>query len=373
MLIFQVGEFDTLQRRYSKTGSGLVLPSGTQIVSSCPGMCLECAYNNNMNPTILSEGDVNIGGMFAVHYAGDDGPLSCGDIKPTNGFQYIMAMHHAIQQVNAKLAPVALNGLRLGGIVADHCQSSIRAKTLMNNIYGGLLHTPPGRMPLDPRHILTWMTDNTSGTIAIKEIVNRLNIPVISPSATSVSLKNTDEYPTFYSTVQGDTSTAIAIAKLCKALGINFVTVIHSANVYGRGGNDLLTELASQEQICVVNSYEMGTNGNGKDIIQKVLPTRSHAVVLFTGTSDTEELVQARAGILLASRILFISPMSYQAIQQDNPNGADNMLSLNLNTPELAHYREYVESVTSMNLAEHLALSQYYQDMFQCDLPGQYK
>ncbi|KAL5016529.1 hypothetical protein ScPMuIL_006118 [Solemya velum] len=371
----QIGEYNTLEGSYSTTGNRLVLPNGaSQIVSSCPGICLECTSTHIEDPYIVSPGDVSIGGMFSVHYAGDDGPLSCGDIKSVNGLQYVLAMMHAIEQVNDKIAPVALKGLHLGGFAADTCQSPIRAKTLMNNIYAGLLSSESGRMPQDPRHILAWMTDNTASTIAIKDIANRLNLPIISPSATSVSLKDTDEYPTFYSTVQGDTSTAIAIAKLCKAIGINFVTVVHSASTFGRGGKDLLTEVASQEHICVVNSYEMGTNGNGNDILQNILATRSHAVVLFTGTQDTIELIQARAQIPLASRILLVSPMSYGAVLRDYPNGSDGMLSLELNTPELTGYKEYIKSLmATVDLKEHPTLSQYYQEVMKCDLPGQYK
>lgn len=73
-----------------------------------------------------------------------------------------------------------------------------------------------------PNHILAWLTDNTASSMEAAEILQPLKIPIVSPSATSTSLKDN---PTFFRTVQGDDTIALAIIRICKQLGIRYIQV----------------------------------------------------------------------------------------------------------------------------------------------------
>ena len=70
--------------------------------------------------------------------------------------------------------------------------------------------------------VLAWLTDNTASTHEAAEILQPLGVSIVSPSATAASLLDN---PTFFRTIQGDGTTAIAIVKLCKTLGFNFIQV----------------------------------------------------------------------------------------------------------------------------------------------------
>lgn len=78
-------------------------------------------------------------GVFDVHTEGQS-VFDCGDINTEHGFQLLEAFHFALQQVNAKQGEFAdiLNGVTLGGVGLDACQSAIRGGYLVSNINNGL-------------------------------------------------------------------------------------------------------------------------------------------------------------------------------------------------------------------------------------------
>jgi ABC-type branched-subunit amino acid transport system substrate-binding protein len=54
--------------------------------------------------------------------------------------------------------------------------------------------------------------------IEVNEVVKPLDIPLISPLATSSDLIDKDMHPTFFRTIQGDVTLSVAMSKLAKAL-----------------------------------------------------------------------------------------------------------------------------------------------------------
>ena len=78
--------------------------------------------------------------MFDVHHSGR-GAFSCGEINVEQGWQLLEAFNFAISQVNAKKRVFRdlLQGVTLGGVGLDTCQSPTRAANLVANVHSGLL------------------------------------------------------------------------------------------------------------------------------------------------------------------------------------------------------------------------------------------
>ena len=57
------------------------------------------------------------------------------------GFQLLEAFNYAIDSINSKngLFYGKLNGLTIGGLGLDACQSATRASTLLSNVHAGYL------------------------------------------------------------------------------------------------------------------------------------------------------------------------------------------------------------------------------------------
>ena len=80
-------------------------------------------------------GDLVIGGITNAHSAGSE-PLSCGDVL-VGGMSWAVAFYYGIQTAKTKM-PGILNGVNLGGLIVDICQSPQTGVMLFNNILAEL-------------------------------------------------------------------------------------------------------------------------------------------------------------------------------------------------------------------------------------------
>ncbi|XP_067683891.1 uncharacterized protein [Haliotis asinina] len=375
-----VGKYQTASGTISNfQDSNIRLPNGagsTTFLSQCMSKCLQC-YMYQQQPFLYIPGDVLIGGMFSVSNSGNQGPFVCGSVKTTNGFQYTAAMQYAIQTVNNKEAPVGLNGIKLGGLALDHCNNQDRPFSLLSSIYSGMMEqslpmtgSSGNRKPLS-RSIAAWITDNTASTREAGEFLQPFNIPIVSPSATSESLKN---LTSFYRTTQGDDTVAMAIVKIVKSLNLPYVQLVHSANSYGRGGLSAIQAAGQQEGICVISSIEFDATMSSNDVIQKLTESPTYAIILFLSTFDMTRLMEAKARSTSANvaRLVFVSPEPYTSVVQSVGSAAARLLSIRLKTPTLTSYNNYLGSKTQSYYTDNPYFAKYYMAIYTCNLPGYY-
>ncbi|KAK7481552.1 hypothetical protein BaRGS_00027201, partial [Batillaria attramentaria] len=368
-----VGSFDTTSRRLSslsattiETASGAM---ANTVSSQCSGRCLECQYMYQYQNFAYMPGDWLIGATFSISNPGPMGqmPFVCGDVRMVNGFQYSAAMMYAMHQVNSGNI-VTLRNITLGGFVMDHCNNPRRAYGQVSDIYSGLtemnwMHMMNNMPSFRSQEILAWMTDNTASTKEAAEILQPLGVAIVSPSATSDSLMDN---PTFFRTIQGDRSIAMAIVKLCKDLGFSYIQVVYAANDYGREGLETLTNTARQEGLCVVNSFELDDAANADVAVSTLAQGTSRVVVMYMGTSLTQAFLQAASRS--TDRLTLISPEPYTQIVRNVGVGIRNLLSLQLRNPVIADFNNYLNDVSRNGNNPFFAL--YYMKILQCNLPG---
>lgn len=344
--------------------------------SSCSGVCGECVYLLQHAPfTLLAGQDLMLGINFAIHNPGVDGdPFQCGDLRLVNGFQSGVAASLAFNLINSKQAPVSLNGVQVGGIMFDHCNSAARAYGLPSALYAGVLETRMENYSPDLNAIRAWMTDNTLVTEEMKEFFQDLNLPVISPMATSNIFLDEVNYPTFLRTIPGDSTIATALAILAKSLGFQYVTLVYSANSFGRGGKDAFYQIAQQEGVCILKAFELGPQTNTTALISSLVSQTTHIVVTYLGLADMEKFIDARAQNPTAfDNLVVISPEPYAALYRRKGAGAKNILSLGMKARNMDVYRNFLMNLTYERIKEHPGFMEYYQDLFKCNLPGYYE
>ncbi|KAK6190589.1 hypothetical protein SNE40_002421 [Patella caerulea] len=350
--------------------SNLRLPSGMVVNSQCTGPCLPCQYLYHHQPFIYAPGDVVIGGMFGISNPGTQGPYQCGDVKIQNGFQFTSAMLYALQKVNNGEAPVSLRGLKVGGLAGDHCGKPTRPAGLLSNIYSGLYDSSwrrndmlPGLMP---EQIAAWMTDTTHSTQMAAELLQPLNIPIISPSATASSLK---EIRTFYRTIQGEDASASALLKLSKLLGFNYLQAVVSDNTEGQMSLATLKAAGTQEGICVISSHVAKTGDNFTNIVENLVSSTSHVVAVFLSNQEMIDLLLAKSRNLEARNLIFITTRQYSGIG----SAASNMLTVQIRNNELTDYRNYLDTMTSQGYPGNHFFAKYYSELQNCNMPGVHK
>lgn len=342
------------------------------MTSQCEGFCSECVYLVQDRPFDIIEGkDLKIGVNFALNNPGNE-PFICSDVRLTNGMQSYLAVDYALKQVKAGNSPFTLNNVDIGALLMDHCNSAARAYGLPSALYSGVLESPSQVEPQpDLNTIRAWMTDNTLVTEEMKDLFKDLNLPVISPMATSNTFLNEEEYPTFVRTIQGDNTIASAMAVLAKSLGLQYVTVVYSANSFGREGFETFANIALQEGVCIVMSVEMGSKTDD-EIIDALVQQPSHVVITYLSMSDMDLILSARGRNTNAASLVIITPEPYPLVYKTQGANANNVLSLQMKNGMLDSYRSYLRNIPSSEILSNPSLSKYYMALFQCNLPGEY-
>ncbi|XP_076452891.1 uncharacterized protein LOC143288376 [Babylonia areolata] len=375
-----VGTFNTANRRISSLSpSAITMATGalaSTVSTQCTGRCTACQYGYGFQEFGYVHGDWLIAATFSISHPGPDGqrPYVCGDIRTTNGYQYSAAMMYALNHINSGLGPVKLNNVTLGGLYMDHCNNERRAYGQVADVYSGLFEynwndTMVGMEPFRSQKILAWLTDNTASTREAAEILQPVGLSIVSPSATAPSLMDN---PTFFRTIQGDNSLALAIAKLCKMLGLNYIQVVHAANSYGREGLTTMTNVARQEGLCVISSYELADSGNVSLAVNTVSGATSRVVVLFMGTTLTRSFLEEASKLGANSRLTIIAPETYGSMvtSLNNRINLRNLISLQLQHPIFQDFLTFLNDVDKNR--QNPFYSRYYMMLLQCNLPGYY-
>ncbi|KAL3856574.1 hypothetical protein ACJMK2_011309 [Sinanodonta woodiana] len=369
----QAGIFDTATSLLNLNMPAVTLPIPT-FTSKCALRCGECAYTLQQLPFIVDQQtDIKLGVSLALRDPSSD-PFLCGNVRLGNGIQNFYATSYALDVINKKLGPVRLNGIRLGALFMDHCNSQARAYGLPNALYAGILKSPSQVEPMPSvDKIRGWMTYSTLGAEELKDLVNSMSLPLISPSATSTFLVDDNQYPTFYRTVKGDSTVSSAMAKLLKSLNLPYVSVLYSANSFGTSGRDAFASVASQEGICILQSYEMTQTVNMADLVSTLISQPSHVVITYLTLRDMQAFLEARNSNAMGYKIVVVSPEPWTMLMKQLGNAGQNVLSVKVKSKNLEDFKNFIDQMPVLTRMDNPYIAEYYEDLFTCNLPGNHR
>jgi hypothetical protein len=318
-------------------------------------------------------GDVEIGGIFGIHDVSTVDPYICGALRTVSGFQFSAAIMYAINQINSKSAPINLRDVKLGGLILDHCNVESRRFDVLSSLYSGLLPVNEDDN-VDVAKVRAWMTDITRSVIEVNEVVKPLDIPLISPLATSTDLIDKDMYPTFFRTIQGDFTLSVAMSKLAKALNFRYVTVLYTDDEYGHGGLKTFTSVSTQEKVCIFSSYKIDSSSNMTHIVNLIASSDVNVVILWTTGPHTAKFFQERAKTYASSNIVVIAPMPFMGIAESVGTNGGKSFFLNIKTTVIDSYMNFVRNLPNTDsIKSDPFLMEYYMKILGCDLPNYYK
>ena len=337
--------------------------------AACTGMCYHC-YQYQTQPNMFIPGDFIIGALFGISTPGGVGPFECGAATTVDGFQYTAALQYALSTVNSGEAPVKLKGLSVGAFIEDHCNNPRRSYSLLNAFYSGLVKNIMKVKGVDtnklvPRNVAAWLTDMTNSSAEAVSFLQQFNIPVVSPSATSRSLKVN---PTFFRTVQGDDTIAMGIIKLAKSLNFPYLHVVYGME--RESSAKLLKTAAQQEGICVFQTHVISDKYTIADIVKAINISTSQVAVLYLGQTNMQLFLEAKRNAT-ANNIILISPDPFSSVIASAGDAGTNMLALKLKTPADAMVG-YLEYINQMKPTDNKYFAKYYTHIFKCNLPGYY-
>lgn len=205
---------------------------------------LRAPYTNcNHDRRAYKDGDVMLGGLFGLHFAGNG--QHCGDLF-TMGLGHAESMIFAIESVNQN--PNILPNVTIGYDIRDYCESIALA---MHITYDLVRDSDPVCMP----HLNTFNISslgnvtmagfkpisalvgpyNSGSAVLVGSLLQVATIPAISPTATSVELSS-QLYKDFFRTVPPDNLQAQVMADIIEHFNWTYVAAVGLDDSYGRNG-----------------------------------------------------------------------------------------------------------------------------------------
>ncbi|XP_064612204.1 uncharacterized protein LOC135476193 isoform X2 [Liolophura sinensis] len=350
-----VASYDPADRVTSLGSNSLVFPNNQSVhnmASRCTGFCQQCSYLVAKQPYIMKRGDIMIGALVGMSKK-DTNPFVCQTAKAEDGFQYAAAIQYAINQINSNMSRVKLNNVRLGTLIIDDCDSADRAHNILGGLYTDTFR-PDG---IDLDNFRGWLTYSSDSTIGSGKFLGNLGVPVISPFASALELRDRNDFPSLYLTVPRIDSMVSALVQVVRALGFSYIQLVYSPTAYGKSGMEELEQVSKPEGICVVSTYELGY-GNNSHILNSLKEGQTNVVVVIAEHSYYSAELNKLASALNPNKYLFITsqPMKLTAAQVE--------ISVVLEEPPIPDFSNFLATQGG-----HFFI-RYFQERFQCKLPG---
>lgn len=322
------------------------------MAGKCIGFCQQCSYLVAKQPYIMNQGDLMIGALIGMSKK-DTNPFTCEKAKAEDGFQYAAAIQYAIDQINSGMSRVKLNNVSLGTFIMDDCDSADRAHNLLGGLYTNTFR-PEG---IDLDNFRGWLTFSSDSTVDTGKFLGQLGVPVVSPFASAIELRDRNDFPSLYLTVPLIDSMVAALVQVVRALGFSYVRLLYSPTVYGKSGMEELEQASKSEGVCVVSTHELGF-GNNSHILNSLKTGQTNVVVVIAEHSYYSTELNMLASALSPNKYLFITsqPMKLTAAQAE--------ISVTLEEPTIPGFSNFLSTQRG-----HFFM-RYFQERFQCKLPG---
>lgn len=349
-----------------------------QASSSCPAPCLECLYMFNYMKYWYVPGDVVIGAIFDVHYAGS-GPFMCGAVRKWNGALYTEVFNFALSRINSGAASVKLDNFKLGGLAVDGCSNPIRSTAIVNRVLTGMdIRSAASGEMFDSNSLVSWMTYDSQTTIDTARLLQALNMPVVSPGATALALNDKKEFYTFFRTIPSDSLVVKGMADFINAMGWKYVLVLNSPDETNREAKDLFKKHLEGFGICVVASYEFQTDGSNEVIIRGIDEADTQIVAVFSEPDRyIESFITEKSNTLTSTPLTYIANRRWGRFTEQFINTATDVSLVNsvffdLDSPTIAEFTNYLNGRDALTTDNNPWFQEIYEEVMGCNLPGSF-
>ncbi|XP_051580769.1 extracellular calcium-sensing receptor-like [Myxocyprinus asiaticus] len=249
---------------------------------------------------LSKDGDVTIGGIFAVHskktipsfeFTHKPQLLSCSSVT-LRDFRMAQIMIFAIDEINRSES--FLPNVSIGYKIYDTCGSRLSSMSatmsMMNDQDTATGDRCNGQSPI---HAIIGETES-SATVILSRTTGPFKIPVTSHSASCDCLSNRKDYPSFFRTVASDYHQGRALAYIVKHLGWSWVGTVHSDNDYGNNGMAIFLKTAKKEGICVEYSAKFYRTEPEKllKVIDIMKKSTAKVIVAFVSLLEMSLLIE---------------------------------------------------------------------------------
>ncbi|XP_052073187.1 uncharacterized protein LOC127711238 isoform X3 [Mytilus californianus] len=351
------------------------------IPATCTGDCSSCLnLGDGTEQLTYLTGDIMLVGLFDIHKAGKT-PYTCGEINNKHGLQLLEAFQYAVEYVNDKHGIFAniLDGVKIGYVTLDVCQSPTRAGNMIANIHSKNIELKNGNNVINPSRFDMYVGPMDSATsIRVADVLNALGIPQISYGATSLELRDSLKYRYFLRTVPADDKQARAIISYLKMFDLRNVQVIHTFNTVGDFGREEFSRLAYLNRICISQNITIGQDGEVSEIeatrALNQLNNFTDATIVILFVDDPVPLLKViERSQDIRNKFAFIGtdkwgqdPEIWEGL--DNIMREKRAIAFDVETADLRLFDQYLEYKTPETYTNNPWFKDYYEYLYGCSV-----
>ncbi|KAH9518674.1 hypothetical protein Btru_005958 [Bulinus truncatus] len=338
----------------------------------CSEPCLQCLYMFNYLTYWYIPGDLVIGGIFDVHYAGSR-PFSCGATRLINGAFYTEVFDFALKKINSGTASVSLRNVTLGGLAFDGCTNALRATTIINLVHTGMPIEDSVGNQFSNTQLMSWMTYDSQTTIDSATLLQKLNMPIVSPGATSSALDNKQDFYTFFRTIPSDSVVVKGMAEFIKNMSWKYVTVLNSPDTSNRQSRDLFRQYLEGYGICITDSFEFQTDGSVSVILDSIIASATDVVAVFAEPDRyIDDLLSAKKMNYPQTRLMFVANRQWGQAARNYKDQVQQAVLFDLKQPTIADFITFLGAKDIVSNSNPW-FKEILQDYNSCNLNGSYK
>ena len=186
----------------------------------------------------ISLAEFVVDALFDLHGSG------CDTLRESR-FTQVQAALFAVDQINQ--SPSIIPGVQLSMTVSDICGDSENAGRVAFQLIKGWDFEGGFPTGSDESYLMGMLHSGSSGK-AIEEsnILQIVDVPLISSTATSPALSDKEMFGNFLRTVPPDTEQAVTMTDVLAKLGLTYVQTINTRGAYGEHGIQVVKESAKR-------------------------------------------------------------------------------------------------------------------------------
>ncbi len=317
-----------------------------------------------------------LGGIFGVHRSGDNF-YSCGSTRE-RGIQNLEAFLWSIKSFRTRY-PNILRDISVGALAFDSCLSTDKSVQKILNLE--TCSVGFGSPNVEPNRVFAFIgPDRSSDALNLATLMAEIRKPIVSHAATSPALSS-PEYKYFLRTVPSDSEQVQAIMAVLSNQGWNHTQLIYVNDAYGQGGKEALEMELQRAGMCLVSAFSVSPSTPDEQEIEDLINAlrengKTRAVVLFVYEDIARLILQgaersrARGVFSWIGTTAWSDSLVVVEGLEDYAEGAVT-ISPDITTTGLDSFRQYFESLKPEANTNNPWFKQYWQEKFNCFLPGE--
>ncbi|XP_013405161.1 metabotropic glutamate receptor 2 [Lingula anatina] len=323
-----------------------------------------------------------LAGMFDVHEI-DPNPYKCGALRE-KGIQNMQAFFWALETFRQRYNETKLfEGVDVGGLAFDFCTRPHQAVQYLFNLercdlaYGA-------DPPVKPSNILAYIGPaRSSQALEAGRILGHMKKTVISHSANSPTLSDTNVFKTFLRTQPSDSEQSQVLIEIINAQSNwEAVQVVYRADEDGTAGKENFKKMAVENGLCVAQEIKLPlvvNNAVMDGVVDKLSAfPNTKGVIIFGTHVEARNVLQAIKRRGAEREFTFMSTTSWSTLMQvvkGVEEAADGAVTLSLvpgNMDFFNAFRDYYRALrpTTNLTTQNPIFASFWEEKFACDLPG---